>query len=116
LLPLTNETAGILQASLFAALPQGAFLINVARGKHLVEKDLIQALESGQIAGACLDVFQQEPLSTASPLWSHPRVIVTPHVSAVTMPGDVIEQVVDSIHRLESGTPLKNIVQPDRGY
>jgi glyoxylate/hydroxypyruvate reductase A len=116
LLPLTNETAGILQASLFAALPQGAFLINVARGKHLVEKDLIQALESGQIAGACLDVFQQEPLSTASPLWSHPRVIVTPHISAVTMPGDVIEQVVDSIHRLESGTPLKNIVQPDRGY
>lgn len=116
LLPLTPATQGILAARLFAALPQGAFLINVARGQHLVEQDLITALDSGQIAGACLDVFPHEPLSAASPLWSHPRAIVTPHISAVTVPGDVIEQVVDAVQRLAAGRPLNNLVHLDRGY
>jgi glyoxylate/hydroxypyruvate reductase A len=116
LLPLTSETTGILQASLFSALPKGAFLINVARGQHLVEQDLIAALESGQIGGACLDVFQQEPLAPESLLWSHSQVIVTPHISAVTMPSEVIEQVVGAVHCLESGTALQNLVQLDRGY
>lgn len=116
LLPLTKETEGILNQELFSALPRGAFLINSARGKHLVEADLIRALDSGQLEAACLDVFKNEPLPTDNPLWSHPRVIATPHISAVTIPDDVIDQVVNSIRRLESNLPLDNLVNRNIGY
>src|SRR5262249_61474848 len=82
LLPLTRETAGILDARLFAAMPKGAAIVNAARGQHLVEADLLAALESGQLAAAVLDVFAEEPLPAGHPFWDHPNVTVTPHAPA----------------------------------
>ena len=88
LLPLTPDTAGILNAGLFARLPRGAVVINAARGQHLVEADLLAALDSGQVSGATLDVFQEEPLPADHPFWTHPRVTVTPHIAAITQARD----------------------------
>ncbi|HEX3651562.1 MAG TPA: glyoxylate/hydroxypyruvate reductase A [Rhizomicrobium sp.] len=116
LLPLTPETRGILNADLFAQLPQGAFVINVARGDHLVEADLIAALDSGHLSGATLDVFHTEPLPEESPLWSHPRITVTPHIAAISEPRVAAQYVADRIARFERGEPLDNIVDPERGY
>jgi glyoxylate/hydroxypyruvate reductase len=116
LLPLTNETKGILNKTTFSVLPKGSFVINVGRGKHLVEEDLIESLDSGQIAGACLDVFQNEPLSANSPLWRHPNIVITPHISAISMAEDVVKNVVNSVDQLELGAALNNVVSVDRGY
>ena len=88
LLPLTADTVGILDAATFAELPHGACVINVARGQHLVEGDLVAALDSGHLAGATLDVFREEPLPRGSPLWEHPKVLVTPHVASYSRAGD----------------------------
>ena len=82
-LPLTPETRGIMNAALFAQLPQGAWVINVARGAHLIEEDLIAALDSGHLAGAVLDVFQTEPLPADSPIWRHPKITATPHIAGI---------------------------------
>src|SRR4029079_17553616 len=84
LLPLPAATEGILKAPLCARLPRGAGLVNAGRGGHLVETDLIAALDSGQLSGAVLDVFREEPLPKGHPFWSHPRIIVTPHIAAET--------------------------------
>ncbi len=116
LLPLTPETEGILNLETFSALPQGGYVINVARGKHLVEADLLTALDSGQIAGACLDAFSTEPLPETHPFWSHPQIIVTPHIAAPGVPSDVAAQIIDNIERCQTGKPLKNIVNLNRGY
>jgi glyoxylate/hydroxypyruvate reductase A len=116
LLPLTPQTRGILNAKLFAQLPAGAFLINVARGGHLTEGDLIPAIESGRLSGATLDVFEKEPLPETSPFWSHPKITVTPHIAAISDPRVAAQYVVDGIVRCERGEKLENVVDLDRGY
>ena len=116
LLPLTRDTAGILNARTFAGLPRGAFLINVARGAHLVEADLIAALDSGQLAGATLDVFGEEPLPPGNPLWRHPKVLITPHVASYSLPATGAEGVVENIRRARAGQALLHQVDRARGY
>ena len=116
MLPLTPETDGILNARTFAALPRGAALINIGRGGHTIEADLLAALESGQIGGATLDVFRDEPLPPESPFWTHPRVILTPHVASMTIPDSAAAAVVANIHRLRAGKPLQHVVDMGRGY
>jgi glyoxylate/hydroxypyruvate reductase A len=115
-LPLTPETRGILNRTTFAKLPKDAFVINVARGGHLIENDLIAAIDSGHLSGAALDVFQTEPLPTASPLWAHPKITVTPHVAAISDPHAGARSVLESIRRSEAGEPLINVVDLTRGY
>jgi glyoxylate/hydroxypyruvate reductase A len=116
LLPLTPATEGILNRGTFSRLPQGAYIINAARGDHLVEDDLLSALESGHLAGACLDVFRTEPLPESHPFWSHPRVTVTPHVASLTDPKAVAPQIVDNYRRVRSGQPPLHAVDIRRGY
>ena len=116
LLPLTPETQGILSARSFALMPKGAALVNAARGGHLVEADLLAALTGGQLSGAVLDVFSDEPLPAGHPFWRHPRVVVTPHVAAATHPPTAAPIILDNIRRFEAGRPLLNRVDPSRGY
>jgi len=116
LLPLTRDTAGILNAATFAGLPRGAYLINVARGAHLIEPDLIEALDSGQLEGATLDVFREEPLPPDNPLWRHPNVLITPHVASYASPRTAAEGVAENVRRARAGRPLLHQVDRDRGY
>lgn len=116
LLPLTPETEGILDAELFSKLPRGACLINAARGGHLVEDDLIPALESGRLAHATLDVFRAEPLPADHPFWDHPQITVTPHNAAITDPRSVVVQILEDIDRHRRGDALSNRVDTALGY
>jgi glyoxylate/hydroxypyruvate reductase A len=116
LLPLTPATSGILDAGLFRQLPAGAYVINVARGEHLVEPDLLAAIDSGRLSGALFDVFRQEPLPQDHPFWSHPRIRITPHIASITNPDSAVLQVLENYHRALSGRPLLNRVDPQRGY
>lgn len=116
LLPLTPDTRGILNARTFAALPAGACVINAARGGHQVEADLIQALDSNHLRGATLDVFATEPLPATSPLWAHPKIVVTPHSAAATDPVSFMEHVARTITRIDQGLPPENQVDFMRGY
>lgn len=116
LLPLTEGTRGILGERLFAALPPGAVVINAARGGHLVEADLLAALDSGHLGGASLDVFNEEPLPPGHPFWTHPKVHITPHVAGVTHPSRCSDHIVDAIRRAESGRPLLHVVDRTQGY
>ena len=116
LLALTAETRGILDSAAFAAMKPGAYVINSARGGHLVEADLVAALQSGHIAGATLDVFEEEPLPADSPLWSHPEVTLTPHISAVTLVQSCAGQIAENYRRMKAGEPLLHRVDPAREY
>jgi len=116
LLPLTNDTRGILNANTFAQLPKGAFVINAARGGHLIEEDLIAAIDSGHLSGAALDVFQTEPLPQTSPLWTHPMITVTPHVAAITDPMAAAASIAAGIAAHRRGDVLENVVDLSRGY
>jgi len=116
LLPLTPETAGILHAGNFARMPRSAGLVNAGRGGHLVEDDLIAALESGQLSGAVLDVFREEPLPPNHVFWHHPRIIVTPHVAAETHPPTAARIIGEAVRRFEAGLPVPNVVDLTRGY
>lgn len=116
LLPLTRETDGILCGKTFARLPMGAYLINAARGGHLVETDLLAALGSGRIAGAALDVFADEPLPRGHPFWRDPRITITPHVASVTHARTAAKSVAANIRRVEAGEALESLVDLQRGY
>lgn len=116
LLPLTAATRGILDARAFAALPRGATIINLARGGHIDDDDLLAALDAGQVGRAVLDVFNIEPLPTEHPYWRHPRVVVLPHMAAETDPQTAVAQVAENLRRLKAGEPLLNVVDRTAGY
>lgn len=116
LLPLTTETQGILNRTILAQLQPGGYVINVARGAHLVEEDLIELLDSGYLAGATLDVFRQEPLPAGHPFWRHPKIIVTPHTAARTLRDESVAQIAQKIMHLERGEPIAGVVDHIRGY
>ncbi|MGG5811364.1 2-hydroxyacid dehydrogenase [Falsiroseomonas sp. CW058] len=116
LLPLTPETRGIVDASLLGLMPRGGFVINGARGGHVVDADLLAALDGGHLAGAALDVFQPEPLPADHPYWSHPKVVMTPHAASITIPASAAPQVVDNLRRAREGRPLVNLVDFSAGY
>lgn len=116
LLPLTPETEGIMNARNLSRLMPGGYVINVARGGHLVEEDLIPLLDSGHLAGATLDVFRTEPLPAEHPFWRHPKISVTPHTSARTLREETIAQIVGKIRALERGEPVAGVVDRERGY
>lgn len=115
-LPLTAATRGIINAEFLAALPKGAFVINIARGGHVVDADLIAALDSGHIAGATLDVFQPEPLPSDHPFWRHPKITMTPHIASLTNPDTAVLPIVENLRRLASGKPLLHLVDRKAGY
>ena len=115
MLPLTPQTQGILNRAHLERLRPGAYLINVARGGHLVEVDLLALLDEGHVEGALLDVFHDEPLPPEHPFWKHPRVIVTPHVAAATLQAEAVAQIADKILAMESGRRPAAAVR-DRGY
>lgn len=116
LLPNTAETVGIINQTLLAQLPDESYLLNLARGMHVVEEDLLAALNNGKLKGAMLDVFSREPLPQESPLWAHPRVAMTPHVAAVTRPMEAIAYIAGTISRLERGESVSGQVDRQRGY
>lgn len=116
LMPLTIETENMLNHSSLSQLQRGGYVINVARGKHLVEEDLITLIDSGHLAGATLDVFRTEPLPADNPLWAHPQITVTPHTSARTLREESIAQIVGKIKALQRGEPINGVVDPQRGY
>jgi glyoxylate/hydroxypyruvate reductase A len=116
LLPLTDATRGILNKTTLSALQPGGYLINIARGGHLVEDDLIPLLDSGKLAGATLDVFETEPLPAAHPFWQHPKISVTPHGSARTLRRESIAQIAGKITALARGEAVAGVVDPERGY
>jgi glyoxylate/hydroxypyruvate reductase A len=116
LMPLTPETENILNKTTLSQLQAGGYLVNVARGKHLVEEDLITLIDSGHLAGATLDVFRTEPLPTDHPFWRHPQITVTPHTSARTLREESIAQIVGKIQALQRGEAINGVVDPQRGY
>ena len=116
LLPLTAETESILDAKLFAALPDGAILVNAGRGGHLNEADLIAALDSGKLAYAVLDVFREEPLPSDHLFWRRRDIVITPHVASITRAGTGAGDILENYRRALAGQPLLNAVDPTRGY
>jgi glyoxylate/hydroxypyruvate reductase len=116
LMPLTPETENILNKDTLSQLQPGGYLVNVARGKHLVEEDLIALVDSGHMAGATLDVFRTEPLPADHVFWKHPKITVTPHTSARTLREESIAQIVGKIQALQRGEPINGVVDPQRGY
>ena len=116
MLPLTDATRGILNRANLSRLPAGAYVVNVARGEHMIEADLLRLLDSGHLAGAALDVFAPEPLPPGSPLWRHSRVIVTPHISARTLMEESMRQIAGKIRALERGEVVAGVVDRARGY
>ncbi|MFM0738278.1 glyoxylate/hydroxypyruvate reductase A [Paraburkholderia xenovorans] len=116
LLPHTPDTQDVLNAQTFSKLAKGAYLVNVARGGHLVEQDLLDALASGQLSAATLDVFREEPLPADHPFWREPRITVTPHVSALTLREESVVQVTRKMAALMRGETVSGVVDVERGY
>lgn len=116
LLPLTPETTGIINQDTLAHLPNGAFIINAARGAHVVDDDLLAALDSGKIAAATLDVFNPEPLDKNHRYWSHPHVNITPHVASLTNAPTAAGEIAANIKRIQSGDQPLHIVNVKGGY
>lgn len=115
-LPLTPATENVLNGKLFAAMAKKSWLIQIGRGEHLVEADLARALDEGQLAGATLDVFRQEPLPEDHPFWRDSRLRITPHIASDSMPEVVGEQIVATARELRDGIPLSLGVERARGY
>ncbi|MBP6863367.1 MAG: glyoxylate/hydroxypyruvate reductase GhrA [Neisseriaceae bacterium] len=116
LLPNTPATVGVINAALLAQLNPGAYVVNLARGAHLVEADLLAALASGQVAGAALDVFAEEPLAPNHAFWQHSRVSMTPHTAAMTLPEQAMDAIAANIRALEAGQRPSGVVDRARGY
>jgi glyoxylate/hydroxypyruvate reductase A len=116
LLPNTPKTVGILNKGLFEQLVKGAYIINIARGVHLVEDDLLAALNAGQLSAATLDVFAEEPLPQDHPFWLHPKITLTPHISALTLPDLAMDQISLKINALEQGETVDGIIDLTKGY
>jgi glyoxylate/hydroxypyruvate reductase len=116
LLPLTPDTQNILNRDTLGRLLPGGYLINVARGAHLVDNDLLALLDEGHLAGAMLDVFRTEPLPQDHPFWKHPKITVTPHTSARTLRDETVAQIAGKIAALQRGEPIAGVVDPERGY
>lgn len=116
LLPLTTETTGILNSVTLKYLPMGAGLVNVGRGGHVVESDLLRALDEGRIGGAVLDVLSQEPPPVDHPFWQHPRVLLTPHIASNVQVGGAVDVILRNLYRERRGLPLLNVVDRFKGY
>lgn len=116
LLPLTPKTEGFLNRDLFQKFQKGTYLINVARGKHLVEADLIPAIESGHVSGALLDVFQKEPLPKNHPFWEKEEITITPHIASITNHKAAAPQIMENYRNLQQNRPLINQINKDQGY
>jgi glyoxylate/hydroxypyruvate reductase A len=115
-LPLTAETENLLDGAALARLSRGAFVVNAGRGGHVVDGDLIAALDAGAVGGAALDVFRREPLPADHPFWTHPAILVSPHVAAPTQPLTAVAAIAESIRRHEHGEPLLHLVDRRLGY
>lgn len=116
LLPLTPETENILDARCFQLMKAPAYVVNIGRGRHLVDSDLLAAIATGQVGGATLDVFRQEPLPEDHPFWVEPRIAMTPHMAAVTLSDEGVEQVVEMLVALQAGKPVRGTIDLARGY
>ncbi|MDN4055379.1 glyoxylate/hydroxypyruvate reductase A [Massilia sp. YIM B02763] len=116
MLPLTPDTNNLLDRARLSRLPQGAYLVNVARGALVAEPDLLALIRAGHIAGATLDVFRNEPLPAPHPFWDEPRITITPHVSALTLRGEAVRQIATKIRLLEQGETVADVVDRQRGY
>ena len=116
LLPLTPDTRDIMNRDALSQLQPGGYVINVARGAHLVDEDLIALIDGGHLAGATLDVFRTEPLPSGHPFWQHPHIAITPHTSARTLRDESIAQIAGKILALDRGMAVAGIVEPVRGY
>jgi glyoxylate/hydroxypyruvate reductase len=115
-LPLTDTTRDLLDGNFFAQMKPGAALVQMGRGEHMVEADLIEALDSGQLAGASVDVFRQEPPAEDHPFWSHPRIMVTPHKASDTTPAEILRQVKENFSALREGRLPPGLVNREAGY
>lgn len=116
LLPLTATTKNILNKNTFNKLPKGSFLINVARGEHLVDNDLINALDTSMLSGAFLDVFRTEPLPVEHPFWKHPKIKITPHIASLTNVNTAINQITENYKSFLNKEEIKNSVSLKKGY
>jgi glyoxylate/hydroxypyruvate reductase A len=116
LLPLTPGTEGLMNAKTLSRLQPGGYVINVARGGHLVEDDLLASIDSGHLAGATMDVFRTEPLPAAHPFWNHPKITITPHTSARTLREETVDQIARKLAAHERGEPIAGVVDRERGY
>jgi glyoxylate/hydroxypyruvate reductase A len=115
-LPLTQQTEGILNRHLFQYLPKGAALVNMGRGRHLIEEDLLEALASGQLSAAVLDVLREEPARPEHPFWRHPQILLTPHIAAMTQPESAFDVLLENIRRHQRGDPMLGQVDRKLGY
>lgn len=116
MLPLTPETTNLLDRARLSKLPQGAYLVNLARGAQVAEPDLLGLIRAGHIAGATLDVFRNEPLPAPHPFWNEPRITITPHISALTIREEAVRQIAHKITMLEQGEHVADVVDRQRGY
>lgn len=116
LLPLTDSTRKILDATLLATLPRGSMLVNTGRGQHLVEQDLLDALDSGHLAHAVIDVLEQEPPPPAHRFWDHPGITLTPHIASMTQPDSAVQVIIDNVRRHQAGEPMLGLVDRGSGY
>ena len=116
MLPLTEETTHILSRAIMMKMPHGAYIINVGRGAHISEPDLLSLIKSGQIAGATLDVFRNEPLPAQHPFWQEPRITITPHISALTLRRESVEQMVGKMRLHVRGEAIADVINREKGY